>query len=158
MAEKILLKKYANRRLYDTEKSTYVSLNQVADTIKQGRRVEVIDAKTKEDVTAFILHQIILEEARLKNGLLPVSLLHLIIQYGETVLREFFEKYLQQTIENYLVYKTTFDEQFRRWLDLGIGLSDTAQKTVTGLLTPYKSLFDLFPNSGESKEKVKKEE
>ncbi|MDI7261287.1 MAG: polyhydroxyalkanoate synthesis regulator DNA-binding domain-containing protein [Thermodesulfobacteriota bacterium] len=156
MAEKILLKKYANRRLYDTEKSTYVTLNQVADMIKQGRRIEAIDAKTKEDVTAFILHQIILEEARLKNGLLPVSLLHLIIQYGETVLREFFEKYLQQTIENYLVYKTTFDEQFRKWLDLSMDLSDTAQKTMTGLLTPYKSLFDVFSGPAENQEKVEK--
>jgi len=156
MVDKVLLKKYPNRRLYDTEKSTYVTLNQVADMIKFGRRVEVIDVKTEEDVTAFILHQIILEEARMKNGLLPVSLLHLIIQYGETVLKEFFEKYLQQTIENYLAYKTTFDEQFRKWLDLGIDLSDTAQKTMTGLLTPYKSLSDLFPDSPKNKEKVKK--
>ncbi len=158
MTEKVLLKKYTNRRLYDTEKSTYVTLNQVADMIKDGRRVEVIDAKTKEDVTAFILHQIILEEARLKNGLLPVSLLYLIIQYGETVLGEFFEKYLQQTIENYLAYKTAYDEQFRKWLEMGIDLSDTTQKTVTGLLTPYRSLFDLFPDSVENREKVKKGE
>jgi len=158
MAEKVLLKKYPNRRLYDTEKSTYVTHHQVADMIKLGRRVEVIDAKTEENVTAFILHQIILEEARMKNGLLPVSLLHLIIQHGETVLKEFFEKYLQQTIENYLAYKTTFDEQFRKWLDLGTDLSDTAQKTMTGMLTPYKSLFDLFPGPSGNQKKVKKEE
>lgn len=158
MAEKVLLKKYPNRRLYDTEKSTYVTLHQVADLIKFGRRVEVIDAKTEEDVTAFILHQIILEEARMKNGLLPVSLLHLIIRYGETVLKEFFEKYLQQTIENYLTYKTTFDEQFRKWLDLGMDLSDATQKTMTGLLTPYKSLFDLFSASQENEEKMKQGE
>jgi len=158
MAEKVLLKKYPNRRLYDTEKSTYVTLQQVADLIKFGRRVEVIDAKTEEDVTAFILHQIILEEARMKNGLLPVSLLHLIIQYGETVLKDFFEKYLQQTIENYLAYKATFDEQFRNWLDLSMDLSDATQKTMTDLLTPYKSLFDLFSASQETKEKMKKGE
>ena len=95
MAEKVVLKKYANRRLYDTEKSAYVTLNQVADLIREGRQVEVIDAKTKEDVTAFILTQIILEASRKKNVLLPVPLLHLIIQYGENVLEEFFEKYLQ---------------------------------------------------------------
>lgn len=158
MAEKVLLKKYANRRLYDTEKSTYVTLNQVADMIKHGRKVEVIDAKTKEDVTAFILHEIILEEARMKNGLLPVSLLHLIIQYGGNILSEFFEKYLEQTLKNYLSYKTAFDEQFRKWLDLGMDLSDTAQKTMTDLLTPYKSLFDLFPDSAEKQEEMKKGE
>jgi len=72
MAEKILLKKYANRRLYDTEKSRYVTLTHVAHMIKAGRQVEVIDAKTTEDITAFIITQIILEMARNRNGLLPV--------------------------------------------------------------------------------------
>ena len=145
MAEKLLLKKYANRRLYDTEKSKYVSLNQVAEIIKQGREVEVIDAKTKEDVTSFILTQIILEQARKKSFLLPVPLLHLMIQYGENVLTEFFENYLQQTIKNYLTYKRTADEQFSKWLDLGYDLSDIAQKSMTSM-TPFKSFFDLFPD------------
>lgn len=155
MAEKILLKKYANRRLYDTEKSAYVTLNQVADMIKQGRQVEVIDAKTKEDVTALILSQIILEESRKKNVLLPVPLLHLIIQYGGNVLKEFFEKYLEQTVQNYLRYKSAVDEQFRKWLDLGMDLSDMAQKSVTGL-TPFQSFFAPFPDSEDKKEEKTK--
>jgi len=96
--EKLRLKKYGNRRLYDTARSTYVTLNQVADIIKQGTDVEVVDAKTQEDVTAFILTQIVLEQARRKNALLPVELLHLIIRYGENLLQEFFQKYLEQTI------------------------------------------------------------
>jgi polyhydroxyalkanoate synthesis repressor PhaR len=148
MAEKVLLKKYANRRLYDTEKSAYVTLNQVADLIREGRQVEVIDAKTKEDVTAFILTQIVLEESRKKNVLLPVPLLHLIIQYGENVLEEFFEKYLQQTIHNYLNYKKTADEQFGKWLEVGMDLTDMAKKTMTGL-TPFQSFFDQFSPSGD---------
>jgi polyhydroxyalkanoate synthesis repressor PhaR len=151
MAEKVLFKKYANRRLYDTEKSTYVTLNQVADIIREGRQVEVIDAKTKEDVTAFILTQIVLEESRKKNVLLPVPLLHLIIQYGENVLEEFFEKYLQQTIHNYLNYKKTVDEQFGKWLEVGMDLTDMAQKTMTGL-TPFQSFFDQFSSSGDKEE------
>lgn len=151
MAEKVLFKKYANRRLYDTEKSTYVTLNQVADIIREGRQVEVIDAKTKEDVTAFILTQIVLEESRKKNVLLPVPLLHLIIQYGENILEEFFEKYLQQTIHNYLNYKKTVDEQFGKWLEVGMDLTDMAQKTMTGL-TPFQSFFDQFSPSGNKEE------
>ncbi|MGD9033511.1 MAG: polyhydroxyalkanoate synthesis regulator DNA-binding domain-containing protein [Desulfobacteraceae bacterium] len=151
MAERVLFKKYANRRLYDTEKSTYVTLNHVADIIKEGRQVEVIDAKTKEDVTAFILTQIVLEESRKKNVLLPVPLLHLIIQYGENVLEEFFEKYLQQTIHNYLNYKKTVDEQFGKWLEVGMDLTDMAQKTMTGL-TPFQSFFDQFSSSGDKEE------
>jgi polyhydroxyalkanoate synthesis repressor PhaR len=151
MAEKVLLKKYANRRIYDTEKSAYVTLNQVADIIREGRQVEVIDAKTEEDVTAFILTQIVLEESRKKNVLLPVPLLHLIIQYGENVLEEFFEKYLQQTIHNYLNYKKTVDEQFGKWLEVGMDLTDMAQKTMTGL-TPFQSFFDQFSSSGDKEE------
>ena len=133
MTDTVLIKKYSNRRLYDTEKSTYVSLNDLAETIREGREVNVIEAKTKEDVTAFILTQIILEEAKNKNILLPVPLLSLIIRYGENVLSEFFEKYLQQIIKNYITYKKTFDNQFHKWLEFGIDFSP-------------KSFFDLFPN------------
>ena len=157
MAEEVLIKKYLNRRLYDTEKSTYVSLNHVAELIREGRRVRVIDAKTKEDATAFVLTQIILEEARKKNTLLPVPLLHMIIQYWENILAEFFERYLQQIIENYLAYKTAFDEQFRNWLELGIDLSPVAENAMIGL-TPSKSFFDLFSNSGATRDKEKKED
>jgi len=154
MAEKIMIKKYANRRLYDTEKSRYVTLAHVAHMIKEGRQVEVIDAKTKEDVTAFILTQIMLEMAKNKNALLPVPLLHLIIQYGENVLEEFFDKYLQQTIENYLTYKRTVDEQFSKWLDMGADLSGMAQKTMTGL-TPFHPFLDQFSSSEKKPEKKK---
>lgn len=153
MAERVLLKKYANRRLYDTEKSVYVTLCQVSDMIKEGRQVKVIDAKTEADVTAFILTQIIVEEARNKNSLLPVPLLHLLIEYGETVLSEFFEMYLELTIKNYLTYKTAFDEQFRKWLDLGGNLSALAQKNIPSF-PPFPSLVDLFADSAKkSKEK-----
>ena len=57
-------KKYSNRRLYDTERNAYVTLSHVGDLIKQGREVEVVDASTHEDVTAFVLTQIVLEEAK----------------------------------------------------------------------------------------------
>ena len=114
-----MIKKYNNRRLYDTEKNAYVTLAALAEMIKEGRQIEVVDAQTKEDVTAFTLTQIILEEAKKKNFLLPVPLLHLMIQFGETVLSEFFEKYLQQVVKNYLAYKSSVDTQFSKWLDLG---------------------------------------
>ncbi len=128
MPEKIIFKKYANRRLYDTEKSAYVTLNQVADVIRQGRHVEVIDAKTKEDVTAFTLTQIIMEEAKQKNILLPVPLLHLIIQYGDNILGEFFEKYLQQMINNYNDGGTVFSS---RWKLYAVNLFDYFRMSPT---------------------------
>jgi len=157
MAERKLFKKYANRRIYDIEKSTYVTLTQVADVIRQGRQVEVSDAKTKEDVTALVLTQIVLEEAKNKNALLPVPLLHLIIQFGGNILEEFFEKHLQQTIENYLNHKAAFDQQFQKWLDLGMNVSNMAQKTMAGM-PPFKSFFDQFSPPSGSKETKKKDE
>ncbi|MEM5786854.1 MAG: polyhydroxyalkanoate synthesis regulator DNA-binding domain-containing protein [Syntrophobacteraceae bacterium] len=141
--QKVLLKKYANRRLYDTERSSYVTLQQVSEIIKGGRAVEVVDAQTREDVTAFILTQIIVEEARNNNALLPVPLLHLIIQYGENVLSEFFEKYLELTIQHYLSYRHAFDDQFRKLLEVSKDFSAIAQKTIPSL-TPWKPFLDIF--------------
>ena len=137
MPEKIVLKKYANRRIYDPEKSAFITLDQVGRLIKNGRRVVVIDARTGEDVTAFILTQIIVEEARNKNALLPAPFLHLVIESSEGVLAEFFEKYLEITLKNYLHYRSAFDEHCRSWLDVGKNLSSPAA-------AQWGSLFDLF--------------
>jgi polyhydroxyalkanoate synthesis repressor PhaR len=156
MSDKVKLKKYANRRLYDMEKSAYVTLNQVADLIRQGRQVEVVDAKSKEDVTASILSQIILEEAKNKNILLPVPVLHLIIQYGDNVLGEFFEKYLQQMIQTYLAHRHAVDDQFKKWLEMGLDFPNMAQETMAAL-SPFKSFFDQF-SSFSNKQEQKKEE
>jgi polyhydroxyalkanoate synthesis repressor PhaR len=144
MAETLLLKKYPNRRLYDTEKSAYVTLSQVAEMIRQGRQIEVRDAETKEDVTAFILTQIVLEEAKKKTLLLPVSLLYLLIRYGDSVLSEFFENYLEQTLKNFLAYKSAMDSQFRTWLELGQDLSNLNQKSMASL-TSFPSWMEFSP-------------
>ncbi len=152
-SERVIIKKYPNRRLYDTKNSSYVTLREVARMIKEGDDVEVIDAKSEEDVTAFILTQIVLEETRRKNSLLPVSLLHLIIRYGENVLSEFFEKYLELTIENYLTYKAAVDDQFKKWLELGMDLSAMGQKAMLNL-PPFKPFYDIF---SEATDKGKKD-
>lgn len=144
MDEPIIFKKYANRRLYDTEKSAYVTLAELADIVRSGRRVEVRDAQTKEDVTAFILTQIILEEAKNNNVLLPVPLLHLIIQFGNNQLGEFFQTYLQQIIQAYLSQRAAFEEQFKRWIGSGMGFSEIAHRNWAEM-GGLKALFDLNP-------------
>ena len=149
---KIKFKKYANRRLYDMAKSQYVTLAQISDMIREGHQVEVIDAKTKEDVTAFILTQIVLEAAKQKNVLLPVPLLHLVIQYGDNLLSEFFEKHLQQTINAYLQYKATVEDQFKQFLDMGLGPTDLAQKAITKL-NPFQSFFNKFADTEKPEDK-----
>jgi polyhydroxyalkanoate synthesis repressor PhaR len=144
MVDTVLLKKYSNRRLYDTEKSVYVTLSEVADIVRGGRRVEVRDAQTKEDVTAFILTQIILEDAKNKNALLPVPLLHLVIQFGNNQLSEFFQTYLQQIVQVYLDQRTAFEEQFKRWIASATDWSAMARANWSedgGL----KTLFELNP-------------
>jgi polyhydroxyalkanoate synthesis regulator protein len=110
------------------------------ERVRQGHEIEVIDAKTKTDVTAFILTQIVLEQAKNKNTLLPVPLLHLIIRYGDNVLVDFFQNYLQQVIGGYLEYKAAMDTQFRRWIGLGKNLSETAQQSMKHL-NPFQAYF-----------------
>lgn len=151
---KLLLKKYTNRRLYDTEKSVYVTMDYVTDIIRKGRQIQVTDAKTGEDVTPAILTQIVLEEARKKKFLLPPPLLYLIIQYGENVLTDFFEKYLEQTIRNYLLFRNMADDQFKKWLEYGENYSKTNPQSMSGL-APFKPLFDLFSTADSKKQNDK---
>ena len=152
MIETVFLKKYANRRLYNTENSKYVTLEQVAGIVKNGRNIKVVDVKTKKDVTAYILTQIVMEEAKKNNTLLPVPLLYLFIQYGDNLLVEFFDVYLQQAIQTFLNYKANFDNQFKKWLNLGTDITDISQQSMTGL-SSLKSFFDI--SSGRDKQNKK---
>ncbi len=140
MTKPIRFKKYANRRLYNTSDSKYMTLEEMAELIRQGHQIEVIDAKTKRDVTAFILTQIVLEQAKNKNTLLPIPLLHLIIRFGDNVLVDFFENHLQQVIGSYIEYKQTMDTQFQRWLDLSRNLTETAQEGMKSI-NPFQTYF-----------------
>lgn len=130
MPDLLHIKKYPNRRLYDTRRSIYITLQDVSDLIRKGTRIQVTDVQTGEDVTAFTLTQIIMNKAKENNSLLPVSMLHLVIQYGESHLHEFFEKYLEKTIENYLSYRKQMDDQFNAYLEMGMDFSNFAEKTL----------------------------
>jgi polyhydroxyalkanoate synthesis repressor PhaR len=154
MTATVTIKKYANRRLYDTEKSIYVTLAEVAQMIRKGRQVQVVDAKTNEDVTAFTLTQIILEEAKNSNTLLPPELLHIIIQYGDNLLSEFFGEYLQKIVANYLSMKSNFEAQYRQWIDLGMKLSDPA-KQASREMPPFHSFFSQFYGTGQKDDEGK---
>ncbi len=151
MSDKIRLKKYANRRLYDMERSVYVTLEDIAFLIRQGHEVVVTDAQTNEDVTAFILTQIVLEEARKKNVLLPAPLLHLMIRHGDRLLGEFFDKYLEQSLKNFLHYKSMTDAQFAEWLKMGANFSEKTVGSMPGV-NPLQSFFDLFGATQPNKE------
>lgn len=129
----ILIKKYPNRRLYDTQASSYITIHDVAKLIKEGNRVEVRDVTNDEDVTALVLTQIIMNKAKNNQEVLPVSLLHLAIQFGENELHEFFDKYLEKTMESYLIYRKAMDKQVSSYLDMGMDFSSLAKKTINDL-------------------------
>lgn len=78
-----LIKRYESRKLYDTEESRYVSLEDIASWVRAGQQVQVIDNATSEDVTSQTLTQVILEEGKKGTSLLPSELLHELVRFGE---------------------------------------------------------------------------
>jgi len=96
----IIIKKYANRRLYNTESSTYITLDHLARMIRERREFKVVDAKTNEDITHSVLTQIIMEEeSRGGATLLPVNFLRqLIAMYGDSM-QAMVPQYLEASLE-----------------------------------------------------------
>jgi polyhydroxyalkanoate synthesis repressor PhaR len=90
-----LVKRYGggSRKLYDTEESRYVSLEEIAEWVRDGQQVQVLDSKSAEDVTAQTLAQVIYEEERRGVSLLPSDLLHEVIRRGERALQRSVEEF-----------------------------------------------------------------
>lgn len=82
MAEPRIIKRYANRKLYDTQHSRYVTLDQISEMIRTGDEVKIIDNKSKEDLTSVTLAQIIFEEEKKQKSFLPLQAMRNIIQTG----------------------------------------------------------------------------
>ncbi len=82
MPDTRIIKRYANRKLYDTEHSRYVTLDQISEMIRKGDDVKIVDNKTKEDLTTVTLAQIIFEEEKKQRSFLPLSAMRNIIQSG----------------------------------------------------------------------------
>ena len=100
----MVVKKYGNRRLYDTDQSRYITMDELAERIRGGARVQVVDAKTSQDLTQQTLAHIILE-SRGASKLLPVPLLEQLIRMGDSALAEFFGMYVGNALEMYLHVK-----------------------------------------------------
>lgn len=87
-----LIKRYESRKLYDTEESRYVSLDEISGWIRQGQEVKVVDNATGADVTSQTLTQIILDEGRRGTSFLPSELLHDLVRMGERAVSSGFEQ------------------------------------------------------------------
>jgi polyhydroxyalkanoate synthesis repressor PhaR len=95
----VIIKKYANRRLYDTESSSYITLERLAEMVRQKRQFKVVDAKSGEDLTRGVLTQIIMDEESRGSTMLPVNFLRqLISMYGDQM-QSVVPQYLEASLE-----------------------------------------------------------
>jgi len=122
MAER-LIRKYGNRRLYDTTGKCYVNLDELAQMIRNGDSVQVTDAKTGEDLTRSILTQIIVEETRTRDGGLPVEILRELIALSDKSQHDILAHYLRTALDTYRRAQQV-PVEFMRNLFSGGGLSD----------------------------------
>jgi polyhydroxyalkanoate synthesis repressor PhaR len=97
----IVIKKYANRRLYDTSASRYINLEDIAAFVRDGKDVQVVDAQSGEDLTRVTLTQIIVDDAKQQPTGLPLELLRQLIMSSDQVGREFIMWYLKSAYEAY---------------------------------------------------------
>ncbi|HEX8225840.1 MAG TPA: polyhydroxyalkanoate synthesis repressor PhaR [Allosphingosinicella sp.] len=96
----VIIKKYANRRLYDTESSSYITLERLAEMVRQKREFKVVDARSGEDITHNVLTQIIMDEESRGQTLLPVSFLRQLIgMYGGGPMQAMLPQYLEASLE-----------------------------------------------------------
>ncbi len=125
----MLVKKYGNRRLYDTDASRYITLEDLTETIRKGTDVRVVDAKSGADLTQVTLTQIIIE-GRGADRILPAPLLHQLIRLGDDVLADFLGRYVQAALELYLQAKKT-SQSFMPFNPL-VALTQFAQSSPFG--------------------------
>ncbi len=115
--EVAVVKKYANRRLYNTATSSYVTLDELARMIREGREFVVYDAKTGEDITRSVLTQIILEEDSKGRNLLPIGFLRQLIALYDDSLHALLPRYLELSMENFARHQ----DQMREYLERTFG-------------------------------------
>jgi len=100
-SSRIVIKKYANRRLYDTSNSRYINLEDIAALVRNGKDVKVVDAASGDDITRVTLTQIIVEDAKDQPTGLPLELLRQLIVASDQVGQEFIMWYLKSAFDTY---------------------------------------------------------
>ena len=144
----VVVKKYANRRLYNTESSSYITLDSLAGMIRLGRDFVVYDAKTGEDITRGVLTQIIVEEESKGRAMLPTAFLRQIIGFYGDNLQQFVPSYLEQAMASF----ATQQEQMRTAMQQTMGNLFPGMKEVgrqnMEMMERAMSLFTPFYSGG----------
>jgi len=100
------IRKYPNRRYYDSTRSRHVTLEEIHNLIRQGYEVEVTDSKTGQDITAKLLGQIIVELDPPKMGVFPVSMLHRLLRSNQELVGDFIQKYFNSEWPDRPIYQS----------------------------------------------------
>ncbi len=140
----IVIKKYANRRLYDTSNSRYINLEDIGAMVRNGKDVKVVDASNGEDITRVTLTQIIVEDAKGQPSGLPLELLRQLIVASDRVGQEFIMWYLKSAFEAYQNVQSSLQTR----------LSDMQ----TAALSPLQMMKSLLANSPADKPKSAEQE
>jgi polyhydroxyalkanoate synthesis repressor PhaR len=109
-----VVKRYSNRKLYDTQESRYVTLEEIEEMIRAGKEIAVVDAATGEDLTSVTLTQIILENERTRRSSLPSGFLHQLIKHGEAW-QDFVQRSMKSSLEGVVSSQREMERLFREW-------------------------------------------
>ena len=132
-----IVKRYSNRKLYDTERSKYVTLDEIARMIKAGEEVTIIDNETKEDLTSVTLTQIIYEEEK-RESRMPLAMLRNLIQTGGTSLQDFFDRSVKAPVVEGIDSAQKSVEELRQ---SALQIKDNAARSVNEITDAARRLF-----------------
>ena len=141
--DKIVIKKYANRRLYNTGSSSYVTLEHLADMVKKGVDFVVYDAKTNEDITRSVLTQIIFEEESQGQSLLPIQFLRQLIGFYGNSMQAFLPSYLELSLATFAQQQERLRSQFPT-LGAGAGPMAGYEEQVRQNLAMFDRAMKMF--------------
>ena len=130
--EQLVIKRYGNRRLYNTETQTYVNYQDLIKLVRDGQDIKVIDSTSKEDVTKAVLIQLILEEEKDKKSILPTPFLFQLLRSREESMQDFFTNHLSASFDAYLKTKEEFDKRFRSMLEMATSAPQMWEKLIPG--------------------------
>src|SRR6185437_10457894 len=150
--EKVVIQKYANRRLYNKATSTYITLDDLAGMVREGVDFVVYDAKTGEDITRKVLTQIIFEEESRGQNLLPIQFLRQLIRFYGDQMQAFLPSYLELSLDSFIRQQERLRSQFTTLNPGGIGVYEEQIRQNLALFDRAMKMFSPFafrPEDGE---------